>query len=112
MVRERPSLRGFRSRAEERKGVPIRFRSLSTPPPPFARPPPHPPPPLTSDPPTKELILSLNASKPQHLKFVIEDRLDDGHLLVDAKAAAEIRAFVRARGEEVAFQPPPREAAA
>lgn len=73
-----------------------------------------PPPPTnnTSDPPTKELILSLNASKPQHLKFVIEDRLDDEHLLVDAKAAAEVRRFVRAKGEEVAFQPPPREAAA
>lgn len=66
----------------------------------------------TSDPPTKELILSLNASKPQHLKFVIEDRLDDEHLFVDAKATAEIQAFVRAKGEEVSFQAPPREAAA
>lgn len=66
----------------------------------------------TSDPPTKELILSLNASKPQHLKFVIEDRLDEEHLLVDAKATAEIQAFVRAKGEEVAFPAPPREAAA
>jgi hypothetical protein len=65
-----------------------------------------------SDPPTKELILSLNASRPQHQKFVIEDRLDDEHLLVDAKAAAEIRAFVKAKGEEVSFQAPPREAAA
>ena len=79
---------------------------------PLVHPPPLPPPPPHSDPPTKELILSLNASKPQHLKFVIEDRLDDEHLFVDAKAAAEIQRFVRAKGEEVAFQPPPREAAA
>lgn len=60
-----------------------------------------------SDPPTKELILALNASRPTGDKFVIED-LDDTRLLVAAAAVETIKARVAAAADEVAFAPPPR----
>lgn len=69
-------------------------------------PPPIPPPSL-SDPPTKELILALNASRPTGDKFIIED-LDDTRLLVAAAAVDTIKARVAAAADEVAFAPPPR----
>ena len=58
-----------------------------------------------SDAPTKEFLLSLNAARAPHAKFVVAD-LDDTHLLVQPGCVVELQAAVRARGDALTYLVP------
>jgi len=60
---------------------------------------------LSSDVPTKEFLLSLNAARPASAKFVVAD-LDDTHLFVDPAAVPALEAAVRARGDDLTYTAP------
>lgn len=49
---------------------------------------------LTCDAALKQLLLSLEESRPNNARFVIED-LDETHLLVDSSMVDEIRALLQ-----------------
>ena len=61
-----------------------------------------------SDVATKELILSLNAAKPEKEKFLIFD-LDEGHLFVKSEVVAWIQEQLKEYQKKITYEAPRKE---